>query len=592
MSAPGADRRPIRRLEGAVVREIAAGEVVERPSSVVKELVENAVDAGATSVIVRLSGGGLERIEVADDGEGIPAGELELAVERHATSKIDPGGPVDRIGTLGFRGEALAAIASVSRFRLLSRPRDAEVAAGLSVVGGQVAGRFLAPRAVGTTVEVDDLFFNTPARRKFLRSPPVEQADILGAVERQYLARPDTTYRVESEERVIASYPGTPDLRDAAARVLGLGFRTQSFAVLEDLPGGGHLRAILGTPAVASGSARGLYVVVNGRAVNGRAVQQAVRIAYRDYVPKSRYPVGVVYLDVPPSAVDVNVHPTKRDVRLLDEREWTEAVRRATRAALVEEPARAAELVVRREEAPPSASAEPAGGRALGVAEAFARMGGPVRAGSQRRLDTEPMAAVVRTGPGRSPVSLIGCVQRLYWIAETGDAMLLIDQHAASERLLFDLLKRTGHLVRQELVEPVTVELTARQAATLQEHAEAVRGAGFDLEPFGPTSYRIRAVPEWLGHRATPESVVALLQELGEGGRPTVPDGAQERTQATIACHAAIRAGDVVAREEMVRVLDALYASSETAYACPHGRPIVFRLPRSRLDRWFLRSGT
>jgi len=583
-SEPLANRRPIRRLSSETVERIAAGEVVERPASVVKELVENAVDAGATSVTVRLTGGGLERIEVADDGSGIPAEELELAVERHATSKLDPDGPVERISLLGFRGEALAAIASVSRFRLLSRPPERDVAEGISVVGGSVAGRFSAARAPGTTVEVEDLFFNTPARRKFLKSPPAEQVEVLQTVERLYLARPQVALRVESEGREVAVYPSAHGLRDAAARVLGPGFLPSSFEMSAEIPGG-RVFGALGRPEVAVASSRGLFLAVNGRAITSRPLAQNVRVAYGDYLPRSRFPVGVLHLELAADRLDVNVHPTKREVRFAREREVLDAVRLRVREALVGtaqvgEPPRFRDTL--------SPMAEPIGAEPADRAAA-------IRTGVQTTLEdpaaNRPVASSIPAAGGHPRLELIGCLHALYWVAESDDGMVLIDQHAASERVLYEEVLRTGTLQRQTLVVPVTVRLTGAERSALEAEGETVRAAGFDIEPFGPDSFVVRSVPAYRGRSARPEAVTELLDELATGGRPTLPDGLEQRRAATVACHAAIRAGDVVEAEEFSRVLAALHALPEAAYSCPHGRPIVLGIPRSRLDRWFLRSG-
>jgi DNA mismatch repair protein MutL len=582
-------RQPIRRLSKATVERIAAGEVVERPASVVKELVENAVDADATLVSVRIEGGGIESIEVADDGVGIPPGELELAVERHATSKLDPTGPIERIDSLGFRGEALAAIASVSRFRLLSRPPDRESGEGLSVVGGTIAGRFSAPRAPGTTVTVEDLFFNLPARRKFLRSPAAEQLEVVRTLERLYLARPSITLRIEADGRELATLPAATRLEDAAARVFGPGLLHQSFPVTGELPGG-KVQGVLGRPATATASSTALLLAVNGRAIVSRPGAQAVRAAFGDYLPRGRFPVGVLHLEIDASRLDVNVHPTKREVRFAKEREVLEALRVRVREGLLAAP-QVAEVIGERV---PGRATGP--GRELSPGPRAAPRSAPMASGSvQERLDTAPSpAAPVEVPPvsGHPPLVLLGCVQALYWVAESADGLVLIDQHAASERVLYETLLREGALARQTLVEPVPLSLTATQREALREHAEAVRTSGFEVEPFGPETFLVRAVPSYRGRRARAEALPGLLDELAEGGRPTTTDGLRERTAATVACHAAIRAGDAVEPEEFRRVLRALYALPESAYSCPHGRPIVLRFSRARLDRWFLRTGT
>lgn len=588
--APPPVRRPIRRLDSATVERIAAGEVVERPASIVKELVENAVDAGATAILVGIEEGGLARIEVADDGQGIPASELPLAVERHATSKLDPAGPVDRIESLGFRGEALAAIGTVSRLRIVSRTPDREEATSLSVEGGTVGPTAFTGRAVGTTVEVRDLFYNTPARRKFLRSPAAEQVEVVATVERLYLAHPEVTYRVRGAEREIAIYPAATNFRDAATRVLGPSLLRESFEVQGVVPGG-RLEGTLGRPATAISTSRGLHFSVNGRTVLSRSLAQAVRAAFGDYLPRSRFPVGVLALELDSDRVDVNVHPTKREVRFVRERELAERVRMLVREALlstsaVAEVAEGSTLPSsprRRTAAPPSRAAE-----------TFPRVPAATT-GRQRSLLALPDVREPRNVPARGPhprLDLIGCIGAMYWVAESEDGMVLVDQHAASERVVYEALRRNGTLARQTLMAPVLLPLSGAQRAALNEHGPAVQAAGFDVDEFGPGTYRIRSVPAYRGRTSRPEALGELLTELAEGGRPAHPDGLEERTAASIACHAAIRAGDLIGREEFARVLEALHQLPEASYSCPHGRPIQVRVPRSRIDRWFLRSGT
>ncbi len=583
-----ASARPIRRLLPATVERIAAGEVVERPASVVKELVENAVDAGAANVSVRIEKGGTERVEVADDGQGIAPDELELAVERHATSKLSPEGPVERIDSLGFRGEALAAIGAVSRLRLLSRPPGREAAEGISVVGGTVAGRFVAARAHGTTVEVEDLFFNTPARRKFQRSPAGEQVEVVRVVERLYLARPSVGMRVESEGREIAVYPPTTALRDAAARVLGPNFLGGSFPVRGEVPGG-RLYGACGLPPLAASNPSSLYLAVNGRPVASRPLAQAVRVAFRDALPRTRYPVGVLHLELDADALDVNVHPTKREVRFARERELSEAVLRLVREALLSAPA-VADVDRFPRPGGPAPAREPV---RTGV-ESTRDLGLPSPPLAQRTLEgslPEGTRAVVEESPSRPRLELLGSFAALYWVAATDDGLVVIDQHAVSERLLFESLRRDRALGRQILVDPVPLPLSGGQRAALAAHADAIRAAGFEVEPFGPDRFRVRSVPSFRGRRARAEGVRELLDELAAGARPTLPDDLADRTAATIACHAAVRAGDAVAREEIADLLRALDTLPDRPKTCPHGRPIFVRIARSQLDRWFLRTG-
>ncbi len=582
MTGGASPRAPIRRLSPATVERIAAGEVVERPAAVVKELVENAIDAGATAVTVRLREGGLASIEVEDDGGGIVPEELDLALAPHATSKLPPDGPVDAIVALGFRGEALAAIGAVARLRLISRPPGADGAEGIALEGGGALQRFSGARAPGTTVEVRDLFFNTPARRKFLRRAALEQLEVIRTLERVYLAHPTITLRIESEGAPVATLPAARSMEDAAAQVLGPPLPRESFRVHASIPGG-TVRGILGRPSTAVPHSTGLYLSVNGRAIVSRAITQAVRAAYADLIPKGRFPVGAIELGLAPDRVDVNVHPTKREVRFARERELTEAIRRAVREALLAAPIAAS---------PGALPRERAGSYVADVAET-GRAPAALAAGAvQRRLVPESAVSTeAGVGSGRSGLRLLGCLDRLYWVAESGSGFLLIDQHAASERVLFDALLREGRLARQQLVAPFPVTLTPGQHATLEAEAAAVEASGFEVEPFGPATVRVRAVPSFRGSRARPEAFRGFLDELAEGGRPVPGAGLRERRAAIVACHAAIRAGDAVEAVELERVLAALDSGPGPGASCPHGRPIFVELSRARLDQWFLRSG-
>jgi DNA mismatch repair protein MutL len=599
VARPTGPRPPIRRLSPDVVARIAAGEVVERPASVVKELVENAVDAGAREIRIEIENGGLGLIAVTDDGTGIPADELALAVERHATSKLPPNVEPEAIATLGFRGEALAAIAAVSRLRIVSRVPGEDAAHGIEVVGGAAGPPFVAGRPTGTRVEVRDLFFNTPARRKFLRTPAAEQVEVAGTVERLFLARPEVglTFVAEGVERT--RFPATTDLPTAAARVLGSEFAGRAVAVDAELPEvGGRLRAVLGSPTESRSSGQAIHLSVNGRTIQSRTLAQAVRQAYSDYLPRTRFPVAVLQLTLDPAQVDVNVHPTKREVRISRERDVADAVRRLLRPALRGTPHTASRTVrpPSGEPGPPSAARRATPGAAALPAPAVSGAGGSASATRRtsriRPLDAVPSVRSSVAPTGRHPgLSLVGSLFSLYWVAEADGDLVLVDQHAASERVLYDRLRTDGRLARQELMEPVRVSLTARQAATLSAHAQTVATGGFRVEPFGGAAYRVLAVPVYRGHRTPPERLPELLDELADGGRPTVPDGLVERTAATIACHSAVRAGDAISSEEMSRILEALYILPDAAYACPHGRPVLVRLSRGQMDRWFLRSG-
>lgn len=587
MKSPSESRRRIHRLSPEIVEKIAAGEVVEGPASVVKELVENAVDAGSTDIEVQLEGGGLERIVVADNGEGIPADELALAVERHATSKLSSAADLERVDSLGFRGEALASIAQVSRLRIVSRAPGSAGARGLTVEGGRSGSLFEVGRSMGTTVDVRDLFFNTPARRKFLRAPAAEQVEVVATVERLYLAHPSMAITVTAGGQEIAQYPRSANLEEAAAWVFGSEFVSAHFTVHSGPREAVEFEGVFGRPTVTRGTSAAIQVSVNGRAVSSRTLVQAIRTAYQDYLPRTRFPVGAVQLVLDPARIDVNVHPTKREVRIQGEREVADALRRAIRASLVGGP-QVAEVAGPRARAPSAVIEPPRGGI---VQEEL--LAAPTPKGRSKQTVLGPPDRGHRVpGTRRHPaLALLGPVFQLYWVAESDGDLVLIDQHAASERVLYDELRASGRLGRQELMEPVRVTLTARQRSALAAHAETLRASGFTIEPFGGDQFRVRSVPSYRGRRAEAAALPSLLDELAEGGRPTVPEGLAERVAASVACHAAIRAGDDVSAEEIGRILEALYRSETPAYACPHGRPVLVRVARGRLDGWFLRRG-
>lgn len=582
-----ADRRPIRRLDAPTIAQIAAGEVVDRPASVVKELIENAIDAHAREVRILLRGGGIGSIEVADDGEGILPSELAIALERHATSKLGSADDLAKVRSLGFRGEALAAIAAVARLTITSRPPSQESAKGIHVEDGRPPRTFDAGRPVGTTVLVEDLFYNTPARRKFLKSPVGEAQGTIQTVERLYLARPDVGLAIHGENGEIARFPPTEDLTEAAARVLGPELIPQALSLAVRLADLVEVRGVVAHPALFRSNSLGIHLVVNGRAIVSRNLTEAVRQAYRDYLPRSKFPVAVLHLTMDLDRLDVNVHPTKREIRIARERELADLLSHAIRERLSSAPNRS-----------DRAERSPGRGSLPSVSPLDVRISLPEKI---RIASARSSAAAQRTLPistpglsrpmitSRSRPRLLGEVFHLYWIAEGEEGLMLIDQHAASERLLYDALIENGKLARQELVEPVPIPLTARRVATLEAQQAEISAAGFTVEPFGKGIYRLLSVPVYRGYSPPPDTIGELLDELASGGRPTVPNGLIERRAASIACHAAIRGGDAVSAEAMGRVLDGLSALPDGAYACPHGRPIRVLLPRSRLDRWFLR---
>ncbi len=520
---------PIRLLSDLLINKIAAGEVVERPASVVKELVENAIDAGARSITVELKDAGRQLIRVTDDGVGMTREDLDLALQRHATSKIADETDLDAIGTLGFRGEALPAICAVSRFEIRSSPRGSAVGTLLRGAGGSIEARLEVAAESGTAVETQDLFFNTPARLKFLRSAPSELAFTLRLLQGIALSRPDLQLRVLH-----------------------------------------HGKAAL---------------IVNGRPVRDTALTQSLIEGYRPMLARHQFPVAVLGIEVPLPEVDVNVHPTKAWVRFRSPRLIQEAVFRAVQDAL-----RSARVVQPQQGLTTpgeSMGGDMAAGTSVSSGSAEIVSGSSLPADIQGALFRESIAPF---GPGRFG-NVIGQLQDTFVVSASEEEVFFIDQHVAHERVLFEQLKRelvTGPLASQALLFPQSLELGPGKAALLAEWQEDLEHLGFALEDFGGSSVLLRAVPSLLKGAEPRRLIEGLLDEVGApAAKPDSP--IVDRALAFVACRAAVKAHAPLQREEMTRLLADLSAT-ETPYFCPHGRPIVSRLSLKEIKRELRRT--
>lgn len=568
-------------LSSDVVAKIAAGEVIERPASVVKELLENSLDAGARTIHLEIRDGGRSEIRVADDGCGIPAGEIALAVQRHATSKLSTAEDLYRIRTLGFRGEALAAIAAVSHLTLVSRPAGQEVGVEVRVDGGKASPP--QPRActLGTIIVVRDLFYNTPARLKFLKQARTEAGYIHALVGDYALAHPAVAFHLLSDGRTLLRTSGSGKLYDAIIEVHGLETAQQMLPVEGELGAGETLVRVhgyVGQPSLSRASRRAITLFVNGRRIRDSGLTYAVEEAYHTLLMVERHPVAIIGVEVDPALVDVNVHPTKSEVKFAQSDQVFAAVQRAVRNALQEHAAiprvaavRAGtpEIVPQREE------------RGRPRQPALPRLGGPLFPEEEA---AEPPAAA---SPGLPPLRVVGQVEGTYILAEGPEGIYIIDQHAAHERVLYERLtgERQRLAVRtQALLEPLIVELTPQQDAMLAERLEELRGWGFEMEPFGERAYRVRQVPAVLGRGDARASVAALIEEWSEGLRRGL--SWDEQLLTTIACHSAVRAGQVLSIEEM-RELIHLLEETRLPRTCPHGRPTMILLSQQQLLREF-----
>lgn len=596
---------PIRVLDNHLIDQIAAGEVIERPASIVKELVENSLDAGAQSVDVEIEAGGVRLTRVRDDGCGIPADELALALSRHATSKISVADDLAAITTLGFRGEALPSIASVSRFEITSRHVDAEHASRVSVDAGNICELMPAAHPTGTTIEVRDLFFNLPARRKFLRSEVTEQGHIVRLLERLALSRHDVAFRLRSAARTLLDAPAGDGEHDGRrlARVVGREFVERSLD-LDHSAGPVRIHGWIGLPAAARATSDLQYWFVNGRAVRDRLLMNAVRLGYRDVLYGGRQPAYVLYLDIDPTLVDVNAHPQKLEVRFRDSRQIHDFVFRAVERKL--SGTRPGESVV----SPVQANdTHYAGVLPLGAPAAFSGASGPsgVWAMADELRGVGRDAQISDTAPrdyasgdaGRVPEAnsssqplgtALAQVHGLYILAQNEQGLVLVDMHAAHERVLYEKLKaESGRVATQLLLAPVSIELKVDEVDALLEQQEQWARAGFELERLSPGTVVVRSVPAMLPREDLTALVHDVIADVATDGASHHLDGATDRLLGTIACRSAIHAHRRLTLPEMNALLRQMEVTPR-ADQCNHGRPTWTQVSLQELDRMFLRG--
>ncbi|HVC03387.1 MAG TPA: DNA mismatch repair endonuclease MutL [Candidatus Acidoferrales bacterium] len=593
---------PIHRLPQVVADAIAAGEVIERPASVVKELVENALDAGATRIDISIEGGGLVRIAVVDDGSGIAAADLELAVERHATSKIAEASDIARVGSLGFRGEALASIAAVSDLRLTTRTAASAGAATLRIRDGVLLERGVAASAAGTQVEVHELFASAPARLRFLKSVATEAAAAVRVAADLAVSHPEVSFTCRTDGRVVVRTPGG-SLRDAIRATIGTRAERELLAV--DAPGAIAVSGAISSPHAHRASRSGLILIVNRRRVHNRALLAAIDESYRGLIPGGRHGFGVVCVDVAPETLDVNVHPAKREVRFSDERAVFTAVQRACWAALRAAPALGAGGEIPNAFGRRLAPDAPALGLhglefrdGEGVVEIVGRSEAqPYGFGTHDRgAPAVPAGSATEDGDdalARLPaMSALGQAGSGFVVATAGDSVVLVDPHAAHEKILYAELRE--HWSRQGsqpagsqmLLMPVVVECGADAAARVADEHDFFSRCGFSIEQFGPSTVRCTAIPVTAAG-ADPDRLVAeLLERLDRPGAGR--DERNHRLAALVACHSAVRFGDRLDIDAQQRILDRLVATPGGT-TCPHGRPSVVILSDPVLRRAFRR---
>ncbi|MDP3355287.1 MAG: DNA mismatch repair endonuclease MutL [Polaromonas sp.] len=610
-------RRPIRELPDELISQIAAGEVVERPASVVRELVDNALDAGAKQVTVRLQAGGVRLIAVEDDGSGIPQGELAVALRRHATSKISSLQDLESVGTMGFRGEALAAINSIADMSLLSRTDDGDPAGHAWLLDGRTGELSPAARSRGTTVEVRELFYATPARRKFLKTDATELAHCIEAVRRHAMVRPDVGFAIWHEGKLVEQWracAGDDAHEQRLADVLGSELLAQSVAV-DYSSGQVRVTGRAGIPDAARSRADQQFAYVNGRYVRDKVLTHAARSAYEDVLHGHRQPVYALYVSLDPTRVDVNVHPTQIEVRFRDSREIHQAVRHAVENALAAPRAAAAALAaatIESNQAPAlSQWAQPAinfgatsGYRASPRVSDFEAMWP-----SPNPMRPEPVAGFhspaastssTRTGeethplpPGDWPLGrAIAQLQGIYILAENTQGLVVVDMHAAHERIVYERLKiqmDTASISSQPLLIPATFAASPQEVAAAEAHIDTLQALGLEITPFSPRTLAVRAVPTSLAQGDAVELARSVLAELAQHDASTVSQRAQNALLSTMACHGAVRANRKLTIDEMNGLLRQMEATDRSDQ-CNHGRPTWRQITVKELDSLFLRG--
>ncbi len=609
---------PIRLLDERVIGKIAAGEVIERPASALKELVENSLDAGATTISVAIHKGGTGLIQVVDNGSGIPAAELPLALQRHATSKLTTWDDIQRISSLGFRGEALPSIAAVSDFSLRSRTADASVGTDLDVVYGVARPPRPAAAVHGTRVTVRDLFGNVPARRKFLRQAGTETTIMVRSIAAYALARPDVSFQVTVDDRRSFATDGRGDEIAAAVAIWGTEIGPAAIA-LPELDAAGAVPGVMvagwiGLPEITRSHRNSLLFFVNGRWVQNRTLIFALEEAYHSLLMVGRHPVGVVRIQLDPAMVDVNVHPTKAEVKFVDERSVARAVSRAAHRGLSEaRPNEVPEVHLRDSsgnssqqsnrplEFRPSTGERVWGASPLGDGAGLsprpfepsdrdvAELPVPgVRSTAATSAQPEPGSDVAFTPRPVPVLRVLGQVNGTYIIAEGPDGMFMIDQHAAHERVMYEriLADMQGKRIdRQPFLDPMIVELTHQQFGAFERSTAELEAIGFQIDEFGPQTVAIRAMPAMMRGVNIGDRLRLILDELAEGG---TGESWLDAVAISAACHTSIRAGQALSLAEM-RELVAQLEQTDQPRACGHGRPTMLHLSQGELERQFSR---
>jgi len=569
------------RLTEALTRKIAAGEVIERPASVVKELIENSLDAGSERIDVELTAGGTSSILIQDDGSGMDEADLRLSVERHATSKIHTEADLDSIHTLGFRGEALASIAAVSKLRIVSCPGEGRDAYALTMDAGHIEGVKPEARGRGTTIDVRDLFFNLPARARFLGTPRTESLHANRVVQRMALLAHQVGWQLVHDGRAIFEAPAAACLLDRIGQIYGVDV-ARALIPVEGRRGDISIMGFVSRPDLRRGNRRDQLFIVNGRLVTDRGLSFVLASAYRGLLRPGGYPVAVIRIDVPPDLVDVNIHPRKEEVRFAESRQLQDSLAASLQQALSTGHV-VAPVVPETDTGTTSKASQirEEGSKALSF---------DLRTAVSANTRAREAEKVRVTGDRR----VIGQLQYTYLLVETLDGLEIIDQHIAHERILYERLKdqaRDAGIVRQLFLLPVRVEVPFETASVLSAHKEKLERVGIALDEFGGGTFLFREYPRMLADEQSQRGFQELVESLAQAieDKEDLEGALFDRLLSEMACAAAIKAGERLTMTEAQRLVENLM-TLDNPYACPHGRPIIFQLSREELDRRFRRT--
>jgi len=572
-------------LDEATITKIAAGEVIERPASVVKELVENSIDAGASDIRVEVIQGGKKLIRVIDNGCGMGKEDAALSFVKHSTSKISRIEDIEDVATMGFRGEALSSITAVAKVEIVTKTKEDMAGTKITVHGGKLVGINETGAPDGTAVSVEELFYNTPARKKYLKSDGTELAHIIDVVTRNTLGHNDVSFTLLHNGNEVLRSPAS-ELQDTVLHIYGQEI-ARAIVPVDFTSRFAHISGFVSKPEITRGSIDSQSFFINNRSVTSRALGFALREGYGTLIPKGRFPVAVIKISIDTKEVDVNVHPTKNQVRLSHEREVSEAVAEAVRISLsgrdlAPSVKRTQSLLYEQDQKSQAQSQE-----LLREEESVFRY--PAKDTERRLRRTERYIADKASETDVPQVKILGQVDNVYVIAETKDGMMIIDQHAAHERILFEQVRNGKRADSQELIIPLNLKLDSRERALMRESIPYLEEFGFRISEFGPDSFAVTAVPNVLGKLEDPDLIHDIMADILSEGKIKDETGIFERVTKSIACRGAIKAGADCSSDQMESLVRQLFATGNP-YTCPHGRPTMVSFNRQELDKLFRRS--